>query len=201
LSLGFATVNSLRNIDLRIFFILLHAGVGIALLSNVSFVPSWRTVEPLSFLASGLGPINASLAGFWAWFYGLLVSPNYATSIAPTHCSGSSCASYFLPGAIYVADPSPDTFTDHQEATAFVINNSLGYQLEFYPFASTDNLTDAICSTYGTNGVNDSSAIMLCMKQSSNDLLFGYPIAMCINIRLSVMSCQYQLPQRQELAR
>jgi hypothetical protein len=120
---------------IRIFFILLHAGVGIALLSNVSFISAWRTVQPLSFHASGLGPINASLAigadnyyplGFWAWFYGLLVSPNYATFIPPIHCSGSNCASYFLPGAIYVVDPSPTSFQDHQEATAFVVNNSPG---------------------------------------------------------------------------
>jgi hypothetical protein len=88
--------------DERIFFILLHAGVGIALLTNVSFTSSWRVVEPFFLNATGIGPINATIAvnsfgplNFWAWFYGLLVSPNYATFILPTKCSGANCVLLF----------------------------------------------------------------------------------------------------------
>lgn len=110
---------------------------------------------------------------FWAWFYGVLVSPNYATFIPPTKCSGANCASYFLPGPIYVVEPSSSTFQDHTDATAFIVDDSIGYQIEFYPPLSTDNLENAKCETYGIDTVNVSAAYILCMKQSGNDLIVG----------------------------
>ena len=40
----------------------MNAAVGIALLSNARVTPSWHTVESFPLIASGLGPINASIA-------------------------------------------------------------------------------------------------------------------------------------------
>jgi hypothetical protein len=165
----------------RLFFILLHAGVGIALLSSVAFVPSWRSVDDLAFVGSGISAINATIAvdavplNFWAWFYGLLVSLNYATSLPPIHCSGSgvACASYFLPGTVYDVYPHTSSFTQHPEADGFVVDNSIGYQIEFYPLSSTNELAGAICKVYGWEVPDNSAAVELCLKQSGNDLLAG----------------------------
>ena len=206
---GKSTVNC--NLDRSISFILLHAGVGIALLSNVAFVPSWRPVQDLAFDGSGWGPINATLAAdmvpmdFWAWFYGLIVSPNYATSLPPIHCSGSgvACASYFLPGAVYFVSPSIDSFTEHPEANAFVVHNSIGYQIEFYPPESINELYGAACKVYGLDSQFGSVGVELCLKRSGNDLLAGTPIpfSILLNLSLECVSFRYLLSQRYELAK
>lgn len=95
--------------------------------------------KTLTFQNGGLGPINATTAvdsspvDLWAWFYGLLVLPNYVVMIPPVHCSASSCTSYFLPGPIYLLEPSTDSIQEFPQAEGFVIQNSVGYQREFYP--------------------------------------------------------------------
>jgi len=178
---GMSTTKSCK-FDNRMFFILLHAGVGLALLSNVAIVPSWRSVQDFAVSGSGVSPINATLAigdtdslDFWAWFYGLIVSPNYSTTLPPVHCSGSgvSCASYFLPGTAYVVTPSVTSFTQHPEASAFIVDNSLGYQIEFYPPTSVNELDGALCKVYGWDWPDNSVGVEICLKQSGNDLLAG----------------------------
>jgi hypothetical protein len=76
-----------------LFLLLLNTIIGIALLSNISIVSSWKSVESIDISASGLSPINASIAqtiypgDFWDWIYSLLPSPNYVFPITPTRCS------------------------------------------------------------------------------------------------------------------
>lgn len=171
----------------RIFFTILHAFVGIALLTNVSFITSWHNIRELSFEGAGLGRINSSIAlqpiVFWAWFYGIVVSPNYITTIPPTQCSGGLCVSQFLPG------PCPlngSQLSGNQEATAIVVSNLTGYQLEFYPPNDPDELNGAACKAYGV----DSVAILICLKQSGNNLLAGFPVEK-ISLTAVLNACPY----------
>jgi hypothetical protein len=162
--------------DERLFLFLLNIAVGIALLSNTSVVHSWREVESLNFKYSGLGPINATISEdawplqYWAWLYSLLSTPNYVITVPPTRCSlGNECQSYYLPGTVYNLEPSAGKFRDHQEATLFIVKNSIGYQIDYYPPLSTDNLGGAQCGTYGATDIG----LHLCIKQSGHDLLAG----------------------------
>jgi hypothetical protein len=186
--LGFAAVirRPLLKLTDRIFFILLHAFLGIALLTSISFVSTWRPVQNLSFLGAGIGPIDSSIAlanpqpsVFWTWFYGLVASPNYIATIPPSNpsnCIEGLCASSFLPGAIYnlnVTPPLPP-LGQYVEATALVIDNIPGYQLEFYPLDDVTELNDAACEAYGIDSAENSVAVLICLKQSGNSLLAGF---------------------------
>jgi hypothetical protein len=149
--------------------------VGIALLSNISVVSSWRSVEIININASGLSPINASIAQYldpseyWNWIWSLLESPDYVFPISPTRCSlDINCQSYYFPGSHI--DPPMDAFTNHTEGTLFIVDNSIGYLLEYYPPLSTDQIDHtAECGTYGT----DSFAFHICLQQADSDLLAG----------------------------
>jgi len=195
-------IRRLSELTGRLFFILLHAFIGIALLTNVSFVNSWRPALPIFFEGAGLGPINATLAEgtgplvFWTWFYGLIASPNYLTTIPlndPSECVGGLCASYFLPGAIYNLTPLVPPLEEHPEATTIVINNLRGYQLEFYPLVNATELNDALCEVYGV----DSVAILICLKKSGNSLLAGFFVLKdLINISSQCLSPYFQLSQQ-----
>ena len=164
-----------RSSNCRIFFLLLHAVLGVLLLSRVTFENSWRPIQSLQFTGSGLTPINASLVNeaspldFWAWVYGLLASPNYAVGVPPVHCSGTNCSSYFLPGAIYTIDGTYLPLSFHPEAPLLVLDNSIGYQIEYYPLAVDDAFVGASCKSYGLNPY----AVSICIKQSGTDLLAG----------------------------
>src|SRR5437762_12220576 len=86
---------------------------------------------------------------YWAWLYSLLATPNFAITTLPTRCStGNNCESYFLPGAIYNVYPPSSAFLDHPEATLFIVENSIGYQIEFYPLSGTEALNGAECGIY-----------------------------------------------------
>ena len=160
----------------RLFLFLLNIVVGISLLSNTSIVQSWREVESLNFRSSGLGPINATIAedawplAYWAWLYSLLSTPNFVINVPPTRCSlGNDCQSYYLTGSVYNLHPSSRSFRDHQEATLFIVKNSIGYQIDYYPPLSTYDLGGAECGTYGADDVG----LHICIKQSGHDLLAG----------------------------
>lgn len=165
----------------------MNAAVGIALLSNARVTPSWHTVESFPLIASGLGPINASIAtdpgtsplAFWSWIYSLLYTPSSVIPMSPTRCSvGNDCQSFYLPGTIYNIVPPAASFTDHPEATILILENSIGYQLEFYPPSNTDTLGDAECQTFGAYG----ASLHICIKQSGNDLLSGKLPLWCRNV-------------------
>ena len=138
-------------------------------------------METLTLQASGLGPINANLSvgavplHFWAWFYGILTSPNYAIFAPPLHCSGTGCESYFLPGSTYVIRPSFSTFDGHQEAPAFIVDQSVGYQVEFYPPSGTETFQTPECKTYGVEAGFNSAALRICIEKTGNHLLAGVP--------------------------
>jgi hypothetical protein len=176
---GFASIDGQKFWGIqRIFLVLLNFSVGIALLSNISVVPSWNIVETFELEFSGLSPINSSLSTFnspldyWAWLYSLLSTPNYVITVPPTRCSlGLQCQSYYLSGSIYNQIPSASSFVDRPEASFFIVEDSVGYQIDYYPPLLTDNLQGAICATYADSG--NWTALQICIKQSGNDLLAG----------------------------
>jgi hypothetical protein len=85
--------SSKPSINPSVFLFLINAIVGIALLSNISVVSSWRSVEIIDISASGLAPINGSIAEtlypstYWGWIYSLLPSSNFVLPVTPTRCS------------------------------------------------------------------------------------------------------------------
>ena len=113
--------------------------------------------------------MTESSLDFWAWVYGLLGSPNYAVGMSPLHCSGTNCSSYFLPGAIYSIVGIDLPLSIHPEAPSLVVDNSIGYQIEYYPLSTDDTFDGAICKSYGPNAY----AVSSCMKQLGSDLLAG----------------------------
>jgi hypothetical protein len=67
--------------------------------------------------------------------------------------------------------PSASSFVDRPEASFFIVEDSVGYQIDYYPPLLTDNLQGAICATYADSG--NWTALQICIKQSGNDLLAG----------------------------
>ena len=202
--MGITTVLSYleHTLKYRLFFIVLHAFIGFALLTNVSFISSWRAVQDLSFSGTGIGPIDSAIAlqkpqpnVFWSWFYGLIVSPNYSTTVAAIKCTEGLCYSYFLPGTTYSLHPSSPTPGPEDLATALVINNVTGYQIEFYAPESKKELNNAVCQVYGVESGQTSVAILICLKQSGSDLLAGFsithgpPLTLALNVCSNRPNC------------
>lgn len=182
----------------RIFFTVLHFFIGLALLTNVSFISSWRPVQDsLSFSNTGIGPIDSTIALqntqpniFWFWFYGIVVSPNYSTSIAPTKCTEGLCYSCFLPGTMYSLNPTPSFPSEQGERhTALVINNVTGYQVEFYPPEPREEINGAVCQVYGAESNQVSVAVLICLKRSGNDLLAGFSFSHGARFTVALNAC------------
>ena len=169
--------SSMASINESLFLLLVNGLVGIALLSHINVVPSWRSVETIDISASGLTPINATIAqyitarDYWAFIYSLLPSTNYVFPVPPTRCSlANNCESYYLSGGIYNIYPSKSSFSNDTEATLFIIDHSIGYLVEYYPPSSTDHFNDtAECGTYGS----DSFALHICVQEAGSSLLAG----------------------------
>ena len=134
----------------------------VLLLSRVTFENSWRPIQSVQFATSGLTPVNASLVNeaspldFWARIYGLLASPNYAIGISPLHCSGTNCSSYFLPGAIYEIEGIDLPLSFHPEASLLVVDNLIGYQIEYYPLA-IEEWSDETMNWYSASSTSRST--------------------------------------------
>lgn len=166
----------------RLFFVGLHAVVGVILLADVSINSTWLPIRTLSLTGFGLGRIDTTLASsanlpvFWAWFYSVLVSPNYSLILPPNReCSGIQCASYYFPGSL--AKVTLDTPVGlPKNPAAFIVKNSTGYQIDFSPVDEFSDLNNAICEVYGSESESKSAAVLVCLKKSGTDLLAGEPI-------------------------
>jgi hypothetical protein len=160
--------------------------LGILLLSDLSFKPTYRIIHQVPVLQAGLSPMNTSFAQtswfpdvatdyFWFYFPSLLSDGKVSHHIAPTSCSGPSCEAFFIPGpsATIRFDPTSPNITDslYPEAAAFIQYDAPGYQIDFYPIDETQDpaITLDDCHVYGFSGL----AIQLCLKQSNSALLAG----------------------------
>jgi len=165
----------------------LHLGLGFALLAQVTFQVTWTdVVSTVHFTSAGLSPFNASIIDaealdnlpvfFWATFPSVLSDGRYVTS-APRYTdackSNPTCTSVFLPGGRSLLNPAPTR--QNSSATALVVYDAPGAQIEFYPVSSEDpTLSTTDCHVYGYAG----QGIQLCVKSVGNDFIAGFiPIA------------------------
>ena len=162
--------------------------VGIVLLADVSINSTWQPIQTQSITGFGLGLINTTLASpanlpvFWAWFYSVLVSPNYSLTLPPNStCSGIQCASYYLPGSLTnITLDKPASLSENP--AAFIVKNSTGYQIDFWPIEEFSDLNDATCEVYRSASGSNSAAVLICLKKSGTDILAGEPVTPLILI-------------------
>jgi len=175
-------IHELSKTDRSIFFLLLHLALGFALLAYVSFQVSWTdVVSTLQFDKAGLSPFNASIIDvevlsalpvfFWATFPSVLSDGRYVTSVSPytAGCKGdSTCSSVLFPGGRSLLYPAPSR--RDASATALVVHDAPGVQIEFYePSTSDPALSTTDCRVYGYAG----QGIQLCVKSVGNDFIAG----------------------------
>jgi hypothetical protein len=168
---------------------MLRVALGVVLLSDVSFRPTYRSVHQVPVLQAGLSPMNTSFAKtqwfhdigtdyFWFYFPSLLSDGKISHSVAPVSCSGPSCEAFFIPGptSIIRFDPTSPNITDSlfPDASAFIQYDAPGYQIDFYPIDEMSDPTMTLndCHVYGLDGL----AVQLCLKQSNSSLLAGTSI-------------------------
>jgi hypothetical protein len=183
------------------FLFLVNVMVGIALLSNIGVVKSWRSVETIDISSAGLSAVNTLIAdeidalNVWGWIYSLLPSPNYVLPVTPTRCTlANNCESYYLSGAMTNVNPPTVDFTNHSEATIFIVENSIGYLLEFFPPEAGEGFDiTAECGTYGVQEF----AYYICLQQAGNSLLAGKrPFILITHPRTRLLSKRFDLPER-----
>jgi hypothetical protein len=179
--LGLLTVyesgNSILTV-ISLFFIVIHTIVGIALLTNVSFRTSWQVIQQVPLHGAGLGPLDPwetndyGAAFFWYFFSGVLSDPSVVTTIPPHSCSGSECLSLYFPGGTNTISPHPATLKKSEEASAFIVFNAPGYNVEFYPSkqeAVFNTSTD--CRSYTVSKLR---GLGLCVKRQGDYFIGGY---------------------------
>lgn len=165
--------------DCSLFFVVIHTIVGIALLTNVSFRTSWQVIQQVPLQAAGLGPLDPyetndyGVAYFWYFYSGVLSDPSLVTAIPSHSCTSSSeCLSLFFPGGTNTISPHPATLQNQsEEASAFIVFNNPGYNVEFYPIqgeAVFDTSTD--CRSYV---FSEQQGLGLCVKRQGNAFIGG----------------------------
>ncbi len=176
----------LGGFETRVLLTVLRVALGIILLSDISFDPTYRQVYQDSVLQAGLPPMNTSFPQtswfpdvatdyFWFYFPSLLSDGKISHSVSPATCSSPSCEGFFLPGptSIIRFDPTSPNITDSlfPEAAAFIQYNAPGYQIDFSPIDETKDpaMTLDDCHVYGLQGL----AIQLCLKQSNSSIIAG----------------------------
>jgi hypothetical protein len=176
---------------IRIILTLLRSVLGIILLSDVSFKATYRSVQQISAVHTGLTEMNPGLlnisavAGsltesFWWWEPTVLSDGKISKNIAPATCS--ECTSYFFPGQLSTIafDTTIPTVnaSDFPVATCYVQPDAPGYQIDFAPMTDGDpTITLDDCQLYGdTVGF---VAIQLCLKQTGKSLLAGTALVVC----------------------
>lgn len=121
------------------------------------------------------------------------------TMIPPLTCTGSSCLSYFIPGPITVVkfdSNSPPIGKDNfSDATAFIVNDAPGYQIEYSPVTSEDPpLLEIDCQMYGM----PFAALLICVKQVGNSMIGGALNHQDLNIELilAVNACPTEIARK-----
>jgi hypothetical protein len=167
--------------DYSIFLLLLHLGIGFALLTQVSIQVTWTdVVSSANFTTAGLSPFDTSIFDvvgaltvlpvmFWSTFPSVLSDGRYVTTVPPytQACSSdpTQCLSLFLPGGRTLLHPPPPSSNRNASATALVVHDAPGAQIEFYPPSKDDpTLYTSNCQHYG----NSDSAVQLCLQSVGN---------------------------------
>jgi hypothetical protein len=180
---GIYVTHGLAN--MRILLLLLRSVMGILLLADVSFQPTYHAVEQFPILRSGLSALNVSLvntdlfnltstAEFWWYFPSILSDSQRTIGVPPVSCSGDTCHSYFLPGsmAAILLDPNLPAITPatYPDAVAYIQNDAPGYQLDYYPVdVDAPGITLDDCRVYGL----DNLALQICLKNGESSLVAG----------------------------
>lgn len=168
------------TVNFSLTFVVFHIGVGVALLADVTFQTTWsNTVDQFSSFTAGLSPLNSTLVQiynlpvfYWVYFPAIFTDGRTVFPIPPHSCSGTDCFSYFFPGGIGAVSPYPSVAledTTYPDASGFVLHDTAGFQIEFYPLSSNDSLSLTDCQIYGWSG----AAIQICIKQDGGDLIAG----------------------------
>ena len=193
-TMGLTTVVALWTYSHRsVFFTLLRGALGVVLLSNISFNSAYHGVS-LFPVTAGLSPINASIADqltsnlaavtFASYYRSLLLDNTHVIRIPPLSCSGDDCFSYFFPGGLDSIFPRPGSYQQFPAATAYVVNDAPGYQIEFYPISSSDpQLITGDCQVFGT----PFSALQICIKKVDSNLIAGIFLRLVSKWRLECL--------------
>jgi hypothetical protein len=107
----------------------------------------------------------------------VLKDSTLVTGIAPLTCSGSYCASYFLPGGldlVRLADGGANSslYEESQldNQSTVLINNGSGYHLEYFPVPPDFVFPSADCRIYGGTS---NEAIHICLTAQGTQILAG----------------------------
>lgn len=167
------------------------------MLTHAEFKTSWNTVDQFTLLRAGLSSMNTSLIPdyvndtlpFWYYYSAALSDGTYVSTISPLSCSGTECVSYFFPGGIKQVFPSPPTIQGYDEADGFIVYDTPGYQIDFYPPASKVSWNVADCKIYAVDALlNENGAIGICIRQDGNDLVAGTTLVELANSRTKCVS-------------
>jgi hypothetical protein len=172
-------------VDLRLIFVVVRGALGVILLSDISFKTTYPAVYSSGITQAGLAPLNVSVTTlpqfnsdatteFWWYFPSLMTDTARVTTIPPLICSTPPCLSYFLPGSmgLVILDPElpPIGKNNFSDATAFIVNDAPGYQIEFTPVTTQDlPLEGNDCKIYGIPG----AALQICAKAVGSELIGG----------------------------
>ena len=167
--------------DLRLFFLILRAALGIALFAKLDFKTTWVARYSYAVSNGGLPPIDttlqqlpdwvqeASLVVLSAWTF-ILDNPALAIPVPPYQCTSNDCMSFFYPGSTgLVVNGSVWEKGAYPEANAIVLNNAPGYQLEFTSLTNVPPDATAVCHRYATSSIG----IQLCIQTDGSDIIAG----------------------------
>ena len=156
----------------------IRAGLGVVLLSDVSFKSTYREVQTFPVIQAGLSSMNTSLlqnpsfaqiatSNFW-WHFPAMMS--YSFPISPVTCAGADCQSFYFPGpigaVIFPPNATEISSKDSPEAGSLIEKNAPGYQIEFGSQYLPDDLPLSLddCRVFGIPFM----AVQLCLKTASN---------------------------------
>lgn len=106
---------------------------------------------------------------FWYFYSAALTDGAYVAPVSPM-CPGRECLSYFFPGGIREVFPSPPTIQGYDSADGFIVYDTPGFQIDFYPTTSAITWSVSDCKIYGPSHAN---GLGICMKQAGNDIIAG----------------------------
>lgn len=162
---------------------------GFALFFKVSFQISWDIATKIPLPTAGMTPLNASLAqrsggniDYWMQFGSGDIDDTQTTKISPYSkgciSAGSECYSYFLPGGVDATNSTLVFKDGFNEATGFLVEDSVGYQIELYPYPPGDFLivNNFDCGVYSM----PTTGIEICVTQSGSNLVLGKLVCDCL---------------------